>query len=101
MSIGTGKFVEKPMRGLMMYLKWFKVVRFVERVLSAIMNTNVILSKLLYPKLQINRVNRTYNEPQYGTNMVEKDLEKLEQLFQLGRNSYALQEKEIVGLLTA
>ncbi|NNC68597.1 MAG: patatin-like phospholipase family protein [Gammaproteobacteria bacterium] len=98
LSIGTGKFVEKPMKGIIKYLKWFKAVRFVERVLSASTNTNVILAKLLYPNIPIVRINNTYNEPQYGTNMVEEDLEKLEKMFQLGRDSYAQQEKEIVSL---
>lgn len=94
-SVGTGKFIEKPMKGIAKYLKYFKLAKFVEKILLSSTNTNVILSKLLYKDIDIIRINDTFNEPEYGTNMTEKDLIKLEKLYQLGRNSYANKEKEL------
>jgi patatin-like phospholipase/acyl hydrolase len=94
-SIGTGKFVEKPMKGFVKYLKYFKITKFIERILLSSTNTNVILSKLLYKDIEIVRVNDTFNEPEYGTNMTEKNINKLEKLYQLGRTSYANKEKEL------
>ena len=94
-SVGTGKFIEKPMKGIAKYLKYFKITKFVEKILLSSTNTNVILSKLLYKDIDIIRINDTFNEPEYGTNMTEKDLIKLEKLYQLGRNSYASKEKEL------
>ena len=95
LSVGTGRFVEKPIKGLMSFLKRFKMIKFIERIIMSSTNTNVILTKLLYKDINQVRINNTYNEPEYGTNMVEDDLEKLEKLFQLGRGSYANQEAEI------
>lgn len=98
-SIGTGKFVEKPIKGLMSFLKRFKMIKFIERVIMSNTNTNVILAKLIYKDIKQVRIINTYNEPEYETNMVEDDLEKLEILFQLGRSSYANQEIEINQLI--
>jgi patatin-like phospholipase/acyl hydrolase len=98
-SIGTGKFVEKPVKGLMSFLKYFKVTKFIERIIMSSTNTNVILTKLLYKDINMVRINNAYNEPEYGTNMIENDLEKLEKLYQLGRSSYANQEIEINKLI--
>ena len=99
LSVGTGKFVEKPIKGLMSFLKRFKMIKFIERIIMSSTNTNVILTKLLYKDINQVRINNTYNEPEYGTNMVEDNLEKLEKLFQLGRSSYANQETEIIQLI--
>ncbi len=99
LSVGTGRFVEKPIKGLMSFLKRFKMIKFIERIIMSSTNTNVILTKLLYKNINQVRINNTYNEPEYGTNMVEDDLEKLEKLFQLGRGSYANQEAEINQLI--
>jgi patatin-like phospholipase/acyl hydrolase len=98
-SIGTGKFIEKPVKGFLSILKYLKIVKFIDRVLLSSTNTNVILTKLIYPHVKLVRLNDTYNEPEYGTNMVEQDLEKLEKLFQLGRDCYAKKEGEINDIL--
>lgn len=98
-SVGTGKFVEKPVRGLMSFLKHLKLIKFIERIIMSSTNTNVILTKLLYNDIKLVRINNTYNEPEYGTNMVENDLNKLEKLYQLGRSSYAQLEKDIIELI--
>ncbi|WP_271394146.1 patatin-like phospholipase family protein [Aequorivita sinensis] len=98
-SVGTGKFIEKPVKGFFSILKYLKIVKFIERVLLSSTNTNVILTKLIYPHVQLVRLNDTYNEPEYGTNMVEQNLDKLEKLFQLGRDCYAKNEKEINNIL--
>ena len=97
-SVGTGKFIEKPIGGLLSILKYFKIYKFVERVFLSSTNTNVILTKLIYPHIQIVRLNDAYNEPEYGTNMIEQDLDKLEKLYQLGRDCYAQKESEINAL---
>lgn len=99
-SVGTGKFIEKPVKGFISILKYFKIVKFIERMLLSSTNTNVILTKLIYPHVEVVRLNDTYNEPEYGTNMVEQNLDKLEKLYQLGRSCYANNEKEINSMLT-
>ncbi len=99
LSVGTGSFVEKPIKGWMKLFKYFKILKFVERILNSSTNSNVILSKILYPHIKILRLNDTFNEPDYGTNMVETDMNKLETLYKLGRDTYARNESEIESIL--
>lgn len=99
-SIGTGKFVEKPINGFMNILRRFKLMRFAERIMISSSTTNETLSKLIYSDIQILRINNTYNQPEYGTNMVESDESKLETLYRLGRNSYAEQEDRVNEIIS-
>lgn len=98
-SVGTGKFIEKPMGWIDRITKWINFRKFVERIFISSTNTNVILTKLIYSNVKLVRLDDTYNEPEYGTNMVEKDTSKLKKLFQLGRGCYASKEKEILSIL--
>ena len=70
-------------------------IKFVERLLTANTQTNDVISKLLFPNLNMVRVNETFNQPEYGTNMIEMDKNKLGKLIQLGRNSFAKFENQI------
>jgi hypothetical protein len=99
LSVGVGQFIEKPLGWKYKLLRKVRMIKFVERVLSANTNTTVLIAKLLFPDLKMVRVSDTFNEPEYGTNMIERDNEKLKKLNQLGRNSFAKYEKEIENLL--
>jgi patatin-like phospholipase/acyl hydrolase len=98
LSIGTGRFIEKPLNWKARILKRFKMTQFIERVFTANTVSNEVLTKLLYPNLHIVRINDTFTEPEYGTNMVEIKESKLKKMIQLGRDSYASHEKEILQL---
>lgn len=98
-SVGTGNFVEKPLGGFFGMFRYFKVSKFIERVFTSSTNTNVTMTNLIYSHLPIVRLNDIYNEPEYGTNMIENDLIKLEKLYQLGRKCFAKFEREIDNLL--
>jgi patatin-like phospholipase/acyl hydrolase len=98
-SVGTGKFIEKPVKNLLSIFRYLKIVKFIERVLISSSNTNVILTQLIYSHIKVVRLDDAYNEPEYGTNMIERDLKKLEKLYQLGRNCFAKFEKDINQLL--
>ncbi len=98
LSIGTGRFVEKPISLRMRILKRFKMTQFIERVFTANTVSNETLTRLLYPDLNIVRINDVFSEPEYGTNMVEVNQVKLKKMLQLGRDSYAKHEKELLAL---
>jgi patatin-like phospholipase/acyl hydrolase len=100
LSVGVGKFIETPMKlGLKAKIvSKFKFAKFIERILMANTNTNVVLSNLLYPELNMVRINDAFNKPEHGTNMLENDEAKLKTLIQLGRASFANFEKEIDNL---
>jgi uncharacterized protein len=98
LSVGVGEYVEKPLGFWFNLIRKAKMIRFVEKVLSANTNTNVIIAKLLFPDLRMVRICDAFPEPEYGTNMIEMDLEKLRKINSLGRTSFAKKEKEIEAL---
>jgi patatin-like phospholipase/acyl hydrolase len=97
-SIGVGNYIEKPLHRFHGIINLFKFFKIVSRILNASSNTTEELTNLLYPNLKMVRINDTFNEPEYGTNMIEKDVNKLQKMFQLGINSYAKHEKQIIKL---
>ena len=98
-SIGVGKFIEKSFNWKYTLLRKFRMAQFAERVLTANSTTNELLVTLLYPKLNSVRINDSFNEPEYGTNMVEVNIDKLNKLSQLGRLSFSKYEKDLRKLL--
>jgi patatin-like phospholipase/acyl hydrolase len=98
LSVGTGNFVEKEINLKTALIRKLKFVQLFERTMKANSKTTELLVKFLFPQLNIVRVNETFNQPQYGTNMVESDKTKLNILFRIGRDSYAKCEQEIKSL---
>lgn len=99
LNIGVGNYVENSTGILSKLLKKIKLFIFFERVLNSSTNSNSTISKLLFPNLDLLRINESFPEPKHGTNMFEYDLKKLNKMIQLGRSSYAKYEKEIIALL--
>lgn len=97
-SIGTGNFIEKPIGIKGWVFQSLQYVRLFAKILSANTNTTEILTKFLFKNIPIVRINDSFNQPDYGTNMVESDLKKLDILHQLGRNSFAAHEDAIKSL---
>ena len=95
LSIGVGKFVEKPINWKLRILRKINFIKFIDRILNSNTTTNVLLSSLLFPNLKILRISETFNQPEYGTNMIEMDIQKLNKLTQLGIDSFAKFEKDI------
>jgi len=95
LNIGVGTFVEKPINWKLKLLRRINFVKFIDRILNANTTTNVLISSLLFPNLKLLRISDVYNQPEYGTNMVEIEETKLKKLIQLGRGSFAKNEKEI------
>lgn len=99
LSIGVGSYVEKPISRKIAFLNKFEMAQIASKVLMASSNTTEVVTRLLFPELHIERINDSFHEPQYGTNMIEKDQKKLDKMFQLGIGSYAKYEKQIMALL--
>lgn len=98
LNIGTGKFIEKPLNWKFKILKKVNILKFIERILISNTATNVELSKLLFPNVKTLRICETYTEPEYETNMIEMDINKLKKIAQLGRKSYAKFEMDVLKL---
>lgn len=99
LNIGVGHYIENTTGFISMIIKKLGIFNFFERVLNASTNSNTIISKLLFPNLDILRISDSFPEPKHGTNMFEYDLKKLNKMIQLGRGSYAKYEKEILKLM--
>lgn len=99
LSIGVGSYIEKPINRKLTFLSKIEMAQIASKVLIASSNTTEVVTKLLFPDLIIERVNDSFPEPQYGTNMVERDKNKLDKMFQLGIGSYAKHEKQITAVL--
>ncbi len=99
LNVGVGHYIENTSGIISRLLKRIGIFNFFERVLNASTNSNTIVSKLLFPNLDMVRISDSFPEPKHGTNMFEYDLKKLNKMIQLGRASYAKYEKEILNLL--
>lgn len=98
LNIGVGSYIERSLGLKHNIFKIFDRNQFIERILSANTNTNVQTAHLLYPKLRKLRISDTFAEPEYGTNMIESDSDKLTKLNGLGRKSFAKYERDIETL---
>lgn len=99
LSVGVGEYREPRRNLLYEYLldRWpFWLAR---KMLACNTNTLEIVRQLLFKDIRCIRVSDAFAQRDYETDMLESDVNKLESLFQLGRESYAKKEKDIVALL--
>lgn len=100
LSVGTGNYIEELPSWTMRIALRFNFAKFAMRIIECNTNTNEQLTKLLYPNLQITRVQDTFNDTSFKTSMLEYDAEKLVKMLLLGRDSFGRQEKEILQLFS-
>lgn len=98
LTIGTGNFIETPIDWKSKLFKSMWFVQLFEKMLKSNGNTTEILIKLLFGNIPSVRINDTFNQPQYGTNMVERNASKLKLLHQLGRDSFGKHEDQVKAL---
>lgn len=83
LSLGTGDYIEKPIKHKGVVTRMVmrdERVQNMQRVLSASSITNVRLASLLYPNINLVRINETYHEEKYATNFIESDPGKLKNM---------------------
>jgi len=99
LSIGVGDYVEKPITtGIMGLFTRLEMAQIASKVLVASSNTIEVVTRLLFPTLQMARINDAFPEPQHGTNMIERNPAKLAKMFQLGIGSFAQHEQQIMAI---
>lgn len=94
-SLGTGHYVEKPLGGIMSAIRYFDFLQFIVNIISSTSNTNEQLQQLLFEDVKITRIDNTYNDSTFSTNMIEKDLIVLGKLFNLGKTSFSAYENNL------
>ena len=98
LSIGVGEYPE-PSKGFF----WNKILNslpfwLARKTLSCNTNTNEIIRKILLPHISCIRINKSFTDKIYETDLLESDITKLEKIFQLGRESFPDFENEIIKL---
>ena len=94
-SLGTGHYVEKPLGGIMSAIRYFDFLQFIVNIISSTSNTNEQLQHLLFEDVKITRIDNTYHDRTFSTNMIEKDLIVLGKLFNLGKTSFSTHESKL------
>lgn len=98
-SIGVGVYPE-PKKSLKMWLaKKLISVQLLQKTLEINTQSMDQLRRVLFSDVETIRISDKYTEPALATDLLEHDLQKLNMLFQLGRESFSLQEKELQNFL--
>ena len=98
LSVGVGEYPQTP-RGL-----WDRILRhswpynLFEKMLAANTNTIEQLRQVLFPNVQVIRVNDSFTDVQYATNLLESNPGKLSKLMDLGRASFGKYEDDVKRL---
>jgi len=97
LNIGTGKFLEKHDGIIPRIISWIPLTKFFfTEIYTASTNTNYRLLKLIYPDINIIRVNDSFMD--IKTNMTESNINVLTEILKKGQYSYMNSEKEITTL---
>lgn len=97
LSVGVGIYAEPARAHEWLLNMWpFWLTR---KTLECNTNTIEIIRSILFKHIKCVRVNETFAEREYATDLLENDKDKLKKLFQLGRKSYGKFENDIKELL--
>jgi patatin-like phospholipase/acyl hydrolase len=88
-TIGVGEY-PAPRRYLSLsyWIGYWFTVRLLQRVLEINTKSMEQLRKVLFGNVQTVRISQTYAEPEMAADLFEADLDKLDKLYQRGRQSY-------------
>lgn len=97
-SIGVGEYpVPKRYLSIAHWLGYLFTVRLLQKVLEINTKSMNQLRLILFREVPTIRISKTYSEPKMATDLFEADLDKLDQLYQRGRESF----REYENLLRA
>lgn len=98
LSVGVGEYPQAP-RGFydrILRNRW--PYNLFEKMLSANTNTVEQLRQVLFPNVQVIRVNDSFTDVQYATNLLESHPDKLSKMMELGRASFGKYEDDVKRL---
>ncbi|RCW80896.1 patatin-like phospholipase [Phyllobacterium bourgognense] len=107
LSIGVGQYVQADPkmswfeRKKLNFLKKNFPVDILEKTLDASAMSTEILVRFIFENLKYVRINDSYIDNGFATNLLEHDREKLQRMYQLGRTSFGRQQSAIEILLDA
>jgi len=99
LSVGCGGYPE-PRYGLLRRLiGHLTTVRLLQKTLSANASAMEQLIQLVFPSVELVRVNDAITRAEFATDFLESNVGKLKQMYQLGRESFATREHAIRHIL--
>lgn len=99
-TLGVGEYPQPKRHFSFSYwLGYLFTVRLLQKVLDINTKSMEQLRKVLFDEIPTVRVSSTYSEPTLATDLFEADLDKLDQLYQRGRQSFREHEKDLRSLL--
>src|SRR5438045_4153725 len=99
LSVGVGSYNEPKKSFFHQMIFRFWPFRHIAKMFNVSSKTIEQLRVVLFPQVSCVRVSESYPQPEYATDLLECDIEKLKRLHSLGRESFAKQEKEIRATL--
>lgn len=97
-NIGVGEYpVPKRYLTLAHWAGYLFTVRLLQKVLEINTKSMNQLRHILFQEVQTVRISNAYTEPKMATDLFEADLDKLDQLYQRGRESFREYEKSLVA----
>ncbi len=95
LSLGVGMYKEPKPNLWHKLLFSFDTARLVPKMLEANTNTIEQLRLILFPDVSCIRINDSYSQAEYATDMLESDPHKLKMLHALGRESFSKKERDL------
>ncbi len=95
LSLGVGEYPNAPTGLVDRIFRHGWPYKLFEKVLSGNTNTIDQLTRVLFPTVQIVRVNDSFTDKQYSTNFLTSDIGKLRELMDLGRESFGKYEADV------
>jgi patatin-like phospholipase/acyl hydrolase len=95
LSLGVGVYKQPKPVLKHRVLFWFEAPRLAVKVLEASTNTIEQLRIILFPDVSCVRINESFSQDEYATDLLESDINKLKKLNALGRRSFSNYENEL------
>jgi predicted patatin/cPLA2 family phospholipase len=99
LSVGVGSYNEPKKRLFHQIIFRLWPFRHIAKMFNISSSTIEQLRIVLFPQVACVRVSESYPQPEYATDLLESDVNKLRKLHSLGRESFAKFEKDIRATL--
>jgi hypothetical protein len=101
-SVGVGEYPapKLPASSVRKWASKLPTMKFLQKTLEINTQSMDELRRALFREVPTVRINKAYTQPEMATDMLEADLDKLDLLWQRGRDSAREQEAELESFLT-
>jgi len=100
-SVGVGEYPtpKKPIFSAMRWAGYLFTVRLLQKALEINTQSMDQLRQVLFKEVETVRISKSYTQPEMATDLFEADQQKLDLLWQRGRESFGEREAELTRML--